>query len=313
MTDSESQPKELKDGLPTSFHPLKITRCFGCARRLGQNVTCNTWCGTTPVYMPINFDTNRQYLQGQNNTPSVKLIYQLKPWKPYLSKGSPPCISHEKKRLFGRGPITPGIGDLQSPWLKSSCYASPKMGGFPYLLDNTHNRGTQGSADCQWLRLALMKSHVGRWWSNMVIKVDVAVKLTRVTCSLAYLNKNMVSMVSLFSATLLIFFRRSLNHQRFKVSEVSQHLPHLQTIETVVQELVAGDEKMYRLRLEGSWDPSSWETVGDIPSMVNISCHQILHVDVSPISALMQMTYDLWNSQNKNTPLIASSLITTYL
>ena len=37
-------------------------------------------------------------------------IIQVRKWL-----GSPPFISHEV-RPFGRGPTTPGIGDLRSPW-----------------------------------------------------------------------------------------------------------------------------------------------------------------------------------------------------
>lgn len=157
------------------FIPSRFTWCFGCERRLGQNVTCDTWCGTTPVYIPINSDTNRQYLQGQNNTPSVlekesftrngNLFINSNPWKQYLSKGSPPFINHEKTGHLERGPITPGIGDLWSPWLRSSCYASPKMGGFPYLLDNTQPRHTR----IGWLpvtKIGLGEVRWEGWWSN---------------------------------------------------------------------------------------------------------------------------------------------------
>lgn len=156
-------------------------------------------------------------------------------------------------------------------------------------------------------------------WSNMVIKVDVADKFHgQIDKSYLFVGISQQKTwweMSCFSATLLLLFWQISESSTLKSHVMSQHLPHLQAIETVVQELVTGDEKMYRLRpgaVKGSGDPSLGDCSGYplngqhfMPS--NSSCWCIAQVPDA-------MTYFVKNLYiNKNTPPIASSLITTYL
>ena len=158
------------------FIPSRFTWCFGCERRLGQNVTCDTWCGTTPVYIPINSDTNRQYLQGQNNTPSVLEKNHSREMETYLSTQTMKTIPLKritsiykpwKNGPFGKGSHYPRNWGPMITMVKKQLLCFPKDGWFPipvgqHPLQPRHTR-------IGWLpvtKIGLGEVRWEGWWSN---------------------------------------------------------------------------------------------------------------------------------------------------